>query len=322
MEGGKEGKMKGGKDKMIRSIFIIIWITGALICNAQWRVVETIPEKTTQKKEKKEKTERVDRAKEKIYNDAPRPVTGTYALEFGGTSVLATYLSPLKYTGPQYSFSGSWSKAMPFNPEHAVMEFDGDATFCNLLNPAKTARMVGLTADFSWDMAWRKRFDNSWQVTAGGGIDVSGGAYYLLRNSNNPVQGIVNVSLLLTGSVSKHFKIGDLPVLITDRVKLPSFGAFFCPEYGETYYEIYLGNNSGLAHAGWWGNNFRIDNLLSVTLDFGRTAMTLGYRLYAYNQWANNLNTKIFTNSFVIGVIPGGIGLKKKGIKAVDYAGW
>lgn len=245
-----------------------------------------------------------------------RPVTGIYSLELGGTSVKTTYLSPLTYTGFQPSLWGSWSKAMPFNPEQAVMTFDGSASFCNLLNPAKTARMVGLNANFSWDLSWRKRLCHNFQITAGGGLNLYGGAYYLLRNSNNPVQANVNVSLMLAASASYHFKIGKLPVLITDRMKLPFLGAFFCPEFGETYYEIYLGNHKGLAHCGWWGNNFQIDNLLSFILDFGKTSMILGYRVNAYNQWANHLNTKIVTNSFVIGVIPGGIGLKKKSPKS------
>lgn len=247
--------------------------------------------------------------------DSARPVSGIYGLQIGRTSVKATYLSPLTYTGTQISAFGFWSKALPFNPENAVMNFDGNASLCNLLNPAKTARMVGLNADFSWDMAWRKRLARGFQFTLGGGLDISGGAYYLLRNSNNPVQAMANVSLMATASASKTLKIGDLPILISDRLKLPSLGVFFCPGYGETYYEIYLGNHKGLAHPGWWGNNFRIDNLLSVTLDFGRTAMTLGYRFTSYNQWANNLNSRINTNYFVIGVIPGGIGLKKKGKK-------
>lgn len=241
-----------------------------------------------------------------------RPVTGYYNLEMGSTDVKATYLSPLSYKGTQYSLSGSWSKAMPFNPEKAIMQFDLNADFCNLLNPAKTARMVGLNGDFTWTMSWRKRLPRDFQITAGGGFDLSGGAYYLIRNSNNPVQAMANFSITLAASASKHFKIGRLPVLVNDRVKLPSLGVFFCPGYGETYYEIYLGNHKGLAHAGWWGNNFRLDNLLSFTLDFGRTAMMVGYRLNVTTQWANNLNTKIITNSFVIGVIPGGIGLKKR----------
>lgn len=248
----------------------------------------------------------------------PRPVTGFYQLEIGSTTVQATYLSPLKYRGTQVAIAGIWSKAMPFSPEKAVMEFDLNASFCNLLNPAKTARMVGLNGDFSWTMSWRKRFPYDFQLTLGGGVRVAGGAYYLLRNSNNPVQAMANASLVISASASRHFRIGRLPVLVTESLKLPSLGVFFCPGYGETYYEIYLGNHKGLAHAGWWGNNFCIDNLLSVTLDFGKTAMTLGYRLDVCNQWANNLNTKIISNYFVIGVIPGGIGLKKRVNKSPD----
>ena len=240
-----------------------------------------------------------------------RPVTSQYSLQFGSTSVQATYLSPLVYKGAQFAASGSWTKAMPFNPQMAIMNFEANANFCNLLNPAQTARMVGINADFSWSMEWRKHLPSNFQITLGGGVEITGGAYYLLRNSNNPVQAIANISLMAAASASWHFKIGKLPILISDRVKLPSLGVFFCPEYGETYYEIYLGNRKGLAHCGWWGNNFRIDNLLQVSLDFGRTALSLGYRVQAYNQWANNLNTRIVSNYFVIGVIPQGMGLKK-----------
>lgn len=242
-----------------------------------------------------------------------RPVTSTYSLEVGSTKVQATYLSPLKYSGRTLSASGNWQKAMPFNPYHAIMEFNAQGNFVSLLNPTKTASMVGLTASFSWGMAWRAKLPCDFQVTAGGAIGLEGGAYYLTRNSNNPVEAIATASLDITASVSKPFRIGKLPILFSDRVRIPSLGIFFCPQYGETYYEIYLGNKEGLVHPGWWGNNFRIDNLLSFTLDFGRTAMTIGYRLSAYNQWANHLNTGIVTNSFVIGVIPGGIGLKKRG---------
>lgn len=241
-----------------------------------------------------------------------RPVTGRYAIEIGGKSVLATYLSPLKYDGSSYGVSGQWSKAMPFNPRHAIMHFDANVVFDNLWNPAGTARMVGLNAGFKWGLSWRTCLTEKIQFTAGGTIDIDGGAYYLLRNGNNPVQAMASVALSPRASVSRPFKIGNLDFLLCEEASLPSLSAFFCPDYGETYYEIYLGNHSGLLHAGWWGNNFRIDNLLSLTIDFGRTAAMIGYRFKADTQWANNLNTKIFTHSLVIGIIPGGIGLKTK----------
>lgn len=241
-----------------------------------------------------------------------RPVTSTYALEFGHRDVLATYLSPLHYTGKTIALSGSWSKAMPFSPEKAVMHFDASLAFSSLLNPAQTAKMIGLNGAFSWGMSWRKRLPAEFCMTLGGTAGLEGGVYYLLRNGNNPVEAIVNASLAARATVSRPLRIGRLPVLLRDEMSLPFFSVFFSPQYGETYYEIYLGNHKNLVHAGWWGNNFRFGNLLSATLDFGRTALTIGYRYDAYTQWACNLNTKIATHSFMIGVVPGGIGLKKK----------
>lgn len=244
-----------------------------------------------------------------------RPVTGTYSIEIGNRNILASYLSPLHYHGTAVGVSGSWSKAMPFAPEKAIMHFDTGFTFSDLLNPAGTAKMIGLQGSFNWGMSWRHRLPSEFQLTAGGTIGIDGGAYYLLRNGNNPVEALANIGLALQASLSRPVKIGKLPVLLRDELSLPSIGIFFSPSFGETYYEIYLGNHKGLVHAGWWGNNFRIDNLLSATLDFGRTAMTVGYRFNAYTQWASQLNTKIVTHSFVIGVIPGGIGLKKRRVK-------
>ncbi|MDE6576612.1 MAG: DUF3316 domain-containing protein [Muribaculaceae bacterium] len=244
-----------------------------------------------------------------------RPVTGIYSLEIGRTNVLATYLSPLHYTGAHYGATGEWSKALPFNPEKMLMHFDGGIEFCSLLNPAHTARMVGMTGDFRWGMSWRTNIPWNMMLTLGGTVGIDGGAYYLMRNSNNPVQAMASAGLGLRASLARPFRLGKLYFLVRDVVSLPSLSVFFSPQYGETYYEIYLGNHKGLAHAGWWGNNFRIDNRLSLTIDFGRTALTLGYRFKADTQWSDHLNTKIFTHSFMIGVIPGGIGLKPKADK-------
>lgn len=247
-----------------------------------------------------------------VNNTESRPVTGIYSIEIGRQNVLATYLSPLHYTGKTMGASGAWSKAMPFSPEHAIMHFDTHLNFANLANPARTATMLGFTGDFSWGMSWRTMLPWQIQATAGGTAGIRGGAYYLTRNGNNPVEAIANAGISIRVSLARPFHIKRLPILLRDEVSLPTLGVFFNPEYGETYYEIYLGNHKGLVHAGWWGNNFSIDNTISATLDFGRTAMTVGYRFNAYTQWACNLNTKIMTHSFVIGVIPGGIGLKKK----------
>lgn len=247
-----------------------------------------------------------------VTEPASRPVTSEYRLEIGRGSALSTYLSPLKYSGKYYAFTGQWSKALPANEEHLTMTFNGGAAFRDMMNPARTAQMLGIDGRFSWGMDYRWRLPYNIQVASGGRLDFDGGALYLTRNGNNPVSVLASAGLSLNASASWHFMIGRLPVLLRDEFTLPTLSAFFSPDYGETYFEIYVGNRKGLAHCGWWGNKFGADNLLSATLDFGRTALEVGYRYSISTAWVNQLNTRVISHSFVIGVIPQGIGLKRK----------
>lgn len=244
------------------------------------------------------------------------PVTSVYSVEIGRQSSLATYLSPLTYGGPVFGASGSWSKALARNPERLTMSFDTKVNVASMLNPYGNARMIGLDFQFQWGLSRRWRLDGGWQIQAGGDIGIDGGALYLIRNGNNPVAAQASVAISPRGRVSKTLKIGRLPVLLADEVRLPSLSVFFSPEFGETYYEIYLGNHKGLAHCGWWGNNFCISNLLSADLDFGRTAMRIGYRMELRSSYVCSLNTRIITHCFVLGIIPQGLGLKKRRLPA------
>lgn len=241
-----------------------------------------------------------------------RPVSSIYGLQFGGISAYSTYLSPLTYTGTVFGVYGNWQKALPFSPDNAIMEFDTSVKGGTMLNPPATARMVDLDFSLSWGMAYRKRLPYNLQATAGGDLRVDGGMLWLTRNGNNPVAARAYPDIAAKGSLSWHLSIGRLPILIADEVRIPVAGLFFSPAYGETYYEIYLGNRSGLVHFGYPSNHFTLSNLFTVNLDFGRTAMQIGYRLETDTSWCNNINTHIYRNMLVIGVIPGGLGLKNK----------
>lgn len=235
-----------------------------------------------------------------------RPVTSIYCIEIGGSRDLSTYLSPLYYTGQDYTFSGSWTKSFQRWSDRCVMRFEAGVTFQNMLNPAKTAAMYSATGRFNWGLLWRHRFSHTWQMTLGPMIDVYGGALYQTRNGNNPASALAAAGLDIDASLSYRFRIGRLPVEVADELRIPSLSGFFNPGYGESYYEIYLGNHKDLAHFGWWGNAFGIDNLLSIKLNFGKTGMLIGYRFDLRTFKANNLETQLMRNAFVIGVIPNG----------------
>lgn len=243
-------------------------------------------------------------------SDKERPVIGSYRVEIGRRSALSTYLSPFAYRGTDIALSGFWTKVLPGNPEHLAMHFEGRANIGDLLNPAHTAREIDLHAQLQWGMEWQLRFEQGWMISAGGSAGLYGGVLYLPRNGNNPVSAQFAAGIAINAYASKLFFIKSLPVLASDRLNLPLLSGFFCQEYGEPFYEIYLGNHRGLAHCGWPGNRLGIDNLLSLTLDLGRTALEIGYRFSMQNEQANHLTTRIFNHAFVIGVIPGGLGIK------------
>lgn len=245
-------------------------------------------------------------------SELPRPVTATYGIGIGGENAYSSYLSPLVYDGTVVTLFGDWRKALPFSPENAVMEFSANVGGAWMHNPPVTTTMLDVDMGFSWGMAWRKRLPRSLQLTAGGDVILDGGCLWLTSNGNNPVSARAFAAVAAKGSISWHTRIGRLPALVADAVRVPLAGLFFSPEYGETYYEIYLGNHSGLVHPAWPGNHFSLTNHLTVSLDFGRTAMQVGYRFEADTSWANHISTRIFRHIFTIGVIPGGLGLKRK----------
>lgn len=231
-----------------------------------------------------------------------RPVTSSYSVEYGAASTLDTYLSPLRYQGSTITLNGSWLKAMRQNPQRLIMAFDASIGLESQLSPARNSRLYDFSLDFSWSMMYRWRPIEHFQVGAGGGVALNIGALYLARNSNNPVSARASVDITANAMASYSLHIGRLPVRLIDRVSIPMVGAFFSPEYGETYYEIYLGNHAGLAHCGWWGNHFRIDNLLAADISLGTVALRVGYHFDFSSGKVHDIVTRHTTHSLVIGL--------------------
>jgi hypothetical protein len=94
-----------------------------------------------------------------------------------------------------------------------------------------------------------------------------------------------------------------MPVTFRYMADLPLTGVFFAPDYGELYYEIYLGNHSGLIHAAYPGNYFRLNNLLTADMHFGATTLRIGYQCNIFSSKANDIVANRTTHQFVIGIV-------------------
>ncbi len=236
--------------------------------------------------------------------ESVRPVFAAYTFEVGSSHVADTYISPVTYSGWSGALGYQRMQAMKFDPERWVMQLEARAEIDRGRNRADNASMWRLDLGTRWGMMrrWRDVLTPGLTLAVGGSTGIEGGALYNPRNGNNPASAKLAWTVNLTGYASYSLNIGPLPVTFRYQPTLPLAGAFFSPQYDELYYEIYLGNRSGLAHFAWPGNRLALTNLVTADLRFGATSLRLGYRNLVYSSSVSNLVCNITTHAFVLGV--------------------
>lgn len=182
------------------------------------------------------------------------------------------------------------------------MRLSGRLAFEQTSNIVGNANMQGLDLDIRWGMMRRFNLENKWSLFAGGSTGLDLGVLYSARNSNNPIAAKASWTVNASVGAVYNTQIKKTPVCFRYIAEMPLTGVFFSPEYGELYYEIYLGNHSNLLRAAWPGNYFRLDNLLTADFRFGRTILRLGYRCNIASSKASEIVTRHISHAAVIGV--------------------
>ena len=231
-----------------------------------------------------------------------RPVLTVYTAEFGASKIADTYLSPLKYDGLYAALHFERMQAMRFNPDRWVMQLEFDAEVDQALSPSRNAVMWYGGVDASWGMMHRWQVAKGVTLAAGGSTTLDLGCRYSMRNGNNPASARAAWTVNATGYAAWNFNIGSLPVTLCYQPTLPVIGAFFAPEYGQLYYEMYLGNWDGVAHAAHWGNYFEMENVITADLRFSATSLRIGYRNNILSTHINNITTRMATHGIVLGL--------------------
>lgn len=234
-----------------------------------------------------------------------RPVISAYSIEVGSSHLTDTYLTPLNYDGWTAAMSYERLQAPRFNPAGAIMQLRGRLSVDRDQNPARNATMWGLDLNVDWGVLWRlksSRLPRGLALSGGINTGIDLGALYLARNGNNPVTAKAAWTVGISAMAVYNFRLGALPLTLRYQPSLPLTGVFFSPDYGELYYEIYLGNRSGLVHCAWPGNYFRLDNLVTLDLCFKGATLRLGYHNEVYSGKVNNIVSGHTVHSFVIGL--------------------
>ena len=100
----------------------------------------------------------------------------------------------------------------------------------------------------------------------------------------------------------------------------PLMGVFFSPEYGHSYYEIFvLGNNSGTIHFGSPANQRGIRNYITADYPVGKVTIRAGYLRNYYHTEVNKLITSISAHQFVIGLAFESISFGRQEVENSDW---
>lgn len=236
---------------------------------------------------------------------ALRPVTSTYSLAAGVGRLTDQYLSGLTTSGTCFGVDYERWQAMRGAPDRWSMRL-GLSAECMGTTPLR--RQGGAkTWDAQIDGAWSAYYRFAMPVNGlvcgvGPEARLALGCAYLGRNSNNPASARAALTAGASGMAVWHQRLHRLPVTLGIRMSVPLLGAMFSPQYGEGYYEIYLGNRDGLVHPAWLGNRFSLNGLVWADLHFGATTLRLGYSIDALSSKVCGLVTNRTVQMAVIGV--------------------
>lgn len=231
------------------------------------------------------------------------PVSSAYMLEIGRGNETDTYLSPLKYSGSRLGLTGQWSKTLTRRCPAVAMQFDAALDGgVGVPHGRGGHTLYSLTTTAAWSALYTFRPLPSLTLMAGGGPAMTGGVLYLPSNSNNPADAVARADMLVRLQGGWRTRIGRLPVRVVEQIAMPLFGVMFAPQYGETYWEISLGNHHHLSHFRHWGSDFALDNLLAIDLGLGRNTLRLGWRFRLEASYAGHNDRQTLVNAFVIGL--------------------
>lgn len=232
----------------------------------------------------------------------------TFMLSAGSSNMYDTYLSPLEYTGFSLRLMyESMRRTTWFNHNFYKQQLI-ELEFASGLNPVGSVREYWGRLRYQLGGHYAFYRGHGLRLGAGGFWDVNIGGLYNERNGNNPATARVYTNLNLSFMASYKWK----KYAIRWQVDTPFMGMLFSPKYGQSYYEISLGNTVGLVNFASFHNQRSLRNLVTVDIPFSKYIVRVGYLGDWYQTKVHSVQTHHYTHSFVIGFPLEGIKKSKK----------
>ncbi len=232
-----------------------------------------------------------------------RVSTHAVMLGVGGVRQLDTYLSPMEYTGMQYSFLRETLRMTHWADNRISHQSLLHGALSYSENPAKNANDWG--GHFGYNAAWHYHWTPlpDLRLMAGGMLGAQAGVLYNTRNGNNPAQARLNVELAASVAAIYKVRIKKYPISLRYQADLPLLGCLFSPHFGESYYEISqsgVGKNILLSHP---ANALSLRQMLTADFPLKRTTIRVGYLSDIRQSDVNHIEMHDISRSFLLGLV-------------------
>ena len=225
-------------------------------------------------------------------------------------------MSPLQYNGLTFSVLHERLNATSIFNSKLLLQHQFFLQASSTENPIGNTNSYYGNINYSLTSFYPFLKTPSFRLIGGVGADLSLGGIYNIRNSNNPAQLKTSANLNASVIAFYNWKLFTLRWQLTS----PFLGVFFSPEYGHSYYEIFvLGNNSGTIHVGTLANQLSLRNYITVDYPIGKVTIRGGYLFNYYHTNVNNLTTTIASNQFMIGLAFESLNFSSRDIKKKDW---
>lgn len=215
-------------------------------------------------------------------------------MTIGSSNELDTYLSPYCYKGKRVGFTYERIGKHVF--------FDGSLAVAWMNNPA------GNVKEYGGDLRWRYAYMydvlkmKNFMVKVGPMGVLNTGVLYNERNGNNPAQAKVSLMADFSALIQYKLHVGRMAFPLRYHVDVPFVGVAFSPNYGQSYYEIFILNNTDHnAVFAYFGNTPSLRHKFTVDVPVADRYITLGYMGVYDQSLYNHLRYHNYSHNFIIG---------------------
>lgn len=222
----------------------------------------------------------------------------------GGNNLYEAYLSPLEYKGWEVRITNERLRMTRMLKGNVSGQSLFNISFARDKNPSGSGYMYYGMLNWSYALHYQFNMAKGLKVLAGPFLDLNAGVVYNQRNSNNPAQAKAYGNIGASAMAIYKFRIRHYPMTARYQLDLPLIGMTFSPEYGQSYYDIFvLGHSDNVVKFTSLHNAPSMRHMLTLDFPVGKTIMRIGYTADIRQSKLNQLKSHAYSNCFMIGFV-------------------